>query len=97
MSTFTLKDARHDTKDRRLSERRSKPAAAPGLFGVRSWKKSRLAMGIVFGLAAIFPLVYMVSLSFQPTSDILTSNAVIFPSHPTTANYIAAWSQNSFS
>lgn len=97
MSTFTLKDARNDTKDRRLTERRSKPAAPPGLFGVRTWKKSRLAMAIVFGLAAIFPLVYMVSLSFQPTSDILTSNAVLFPSHPTTANYVSAWSQNSFS
>jgi ABC-type glycerol-3-phosphate transport system permease component len=54
-------------------------------------------MAVVFGLASVFPLVYMVSLSFQPTSDILTSNAVLFPSHPTTANYIAAWSQNSFS
>jgi ABC-type glycerol-3-phosphate transport system permease component len=97
VSAFTLKDARNDTKDRRLSERRSKPAAPPGLFGVRSWKKSRLAMAILFGLAAIFPLVYMVSLSFQPTGDILTSNAVLFPSHPTTANYTVAWSQNGFS
>jgi ABC-type glycerol-3-phosphate transport system permease component len=97
MSVFTLKDARNDTKDRRLTERRSKPAAAPGLFGVRSWKKSRMALAILFGLAAIFPLVYMVSLSFQPTSDILTSNAVLFPSHPTTANYTVAWTQNGFS
>jgi multiple sugar transport system permease protein len=39
----------------------------------------------------------MVSLSFQPTSDILTSGAVLFPTHPTTANYVAAWSENSFS
>jgi ABC-type glycerol-3-phosphate transport system permease component len=97
MSVFTLKDARNDAKDRRLTERRSEPAAAPGLFGVRSWKKTRLAMAILFGLAAIFPLVYMVSLSFQPTSDILTSNAVLFPSHPTTANYTVAWTQNGFS
>ncbi len=39
-------------------------------------------MAIVFGLASIFPLVYMVSLSFQPTSDILTSNAVPLPLAP---------------
>ncbi len=97
MSAFTLKDARNDAHNRRAAERRSKTPAAPGLFGVRSWKKTRLAMAILFGLAAIFPLVYMVSLSFQPTSDILTSNAVLFPSHPTASNYVVAWSQNSFS
>jgi ABC-type glycerol-3-phosphate transport system permease component len=97
MSAFTLKDARNDKHNRRATERRSKAPAAPGLFGIRSWKKSRLVMAILFGLVSIFPLVYMVSLSFQPTSDILTSNAVLFPSHPTTSNYIVAWTQNNFS
>lgn len=97
MSTFALKDARHDRRDHRATERRSEAPAAPGLFGVRSWKRSRMAMAIVFGLLSVFPLIYMVSLSFQPTGDILTSNAVIFPSHPTTANYVSAWSQNGFS
>jgi ABC-type glycerol-3-phosphate transport system permease component len=97
LSTFALKDARNDTRNRRATERRSKAPAAPGLFGVRSWKKSRLAMAIVFGLISIFPLLYMVSLSFQPTSDILTSSAVLVPSHPTTSNYIVAWTQNGFS
>src|ERR1700678_65701 len=97
MSTFALKDARNDRRNHRAPERRSGSPASPGLLGLRSWKKSRLVMAIIFGLISIFPLVYMVSLSFQPTSDILTSNAVLFPSHPTTANYIAAWSQNSFS
>ena len=97
MSILTLKDSRNDTRNRRATERRSAVPPSPGLFGVRSWKKTRLVMAVVFGLASVFPLVYMVSLSFQPTSDILTSNAVLFPSHPTTANYIAAWSQNSFS
>jgi len=97
VSILTLKDSRNDTRNRRATERRSAVPPSPGLFGIRSWKKTRLVMAVVFGLASVFPLVYMVSLSFQPTSDILTSNAVLFPSHPTTANYIAAWSQNSFS
>jgi ABC-type glycerol-3-phosphate transport system permease component len=97
MSTFTFKDARNDTARRSSSPRRSKPSAAPGLFGIRSWKKSRLVMAIVFGLVSIFPLLYMISLSFQPTSDILTSNAVLFPSHPTTSNYTTAWTGNNFS
>ncbi len=97
MSVFTLKDARNDRHDRRAAERRSKAPSPPGLFGVRSWKRSRLVMAIIFGLISIFPLIYMVSLSFQPTSDILTSSAVLFPTHPTVSNYTAAWSQNSFS
>jgi multiple sugar transport system permease protein len=97
MSAFTLKDAKNDTRNRRATERRSKAPAPPGLFGVRSWKKSRLVMAVIFGLVSIFPLIYMVSLSFQPTSDILTSSAVLFPTHPTMANYTAAWTQNSFS
>ncbi|MGC1239852.1 MAG: carbohydrate ABC transporter permease [Acidimicrobiales bacterium] len=97
MSTFTFKDARNDTARRSPAPRRAKPPAAPGLFGIRSWKKSRLVMAIVFGLVSIFPLLYMISLSFQPTGDILTSNAVLFPSHPTTSNYTTAWTGNNFS
>jgi ABC-type glycerol-3-phosphate transport system permease component len=97
MTTFALKDARNDKRNRRATEHRSKAPAPPGLFGIRSWKKSRIAMAIVFGLISVFPLIYMVSLSFQPTSDILTSSAVLFPTHPTTSNYVVAWSQNGFS
>jgi multiple sugar transport system permease protein len=54
-------------------------------------------MAVVFGAVSIFPLLYMISLSFQPTGDILTSGAVLVPSHPTLHNYYLAWSQNSFS
>jgi ABC-type glycerol-3-phosphate transport system permease component len=97
VSTFTFKDARNDTKRRGAAPRRAKAPSTPGLFGIRSWKKSRLVMAIVFGLVSIFPLLYMISLSFQPTSDILTSNAVLFPSHPTTSNYTTAWTGNNFS
>jgi multiple sugar transport system permease protein len=50
----------------------------------------------IFGAVSIFPLLYMLSLSFQPTSDILTSTPVLFPSHPTFLNYIQAWTENSF-
>jgi multiple sugar transport system permease protein len=68
----------------------------PGLFGARSHRKLRLAIGCLFALVSIFPLLYMVSLSFQPGSDILAPNPVLVPRHPTTANYAAAWSENSF-
>jgi multiple sugar transport system permease protein len=98
MSAFAIKDSRNASTSRRFQpSRRVKPPTQPGLFGIRSWKKSRITMAIIFGAISVFPLLYMVSLSFQPTSDILTSGAVLIPSHPTTANYVAAWSENSFS
>jgi ABC-type glycerol-3-phosphate transport system permease component len=97
VSTFTFKDARNDTTRQSNARRRAKPPAPPGLFGIRSWKKSRLVLACIFGLLSVFPLLYMISLSFQPTSDILTSSAVLFPSHPTTSNYVVAWSGNGFS
>lgn len=98
MSILALKDSRSLTKDRLAREaRRTRASAQPGLFGIRSWKKSRLVMACVFGLVSVFPLLYMLSLSFQPTSDILTSSPVLVPTHPTFQNYVQAWSENSFS
>jgi len=97
VSSFSIMDSRHGLKSQSEKHRRAKRLSPPGLFGVRNWKKSRLIVAIILGTVSVFPLLYMVSLSFQPTSDILTSGAVLFPTHPTTANYVAAWSENSFS
>ncbi len=38
----------------------------------------------------------MISLSFQPTSEIFSSHPVLIPAHPTVSNYVQAWTQNSF-
>lgn len=76
--------------------RRVRVATQPGLFGVRTWNKSRIVIAIVLGAISVFPLLYMISLSFQPTSEIFTSHPVLIPSHPTVSNYVQAWSQNSF-
>ncbi|MGC9221535.1 MAG: carbohydrate ABC transporter permease [Solirubrobacteraceae bacterium] len=54
-------------------------------------------MACVFAAVAVFPLLYMVSLSFQPTSDILQSHPTLIPSNPTTLNYVQAWTENDFS
>ena len=98
MSIITLKDSKNLTKERMAREqRRARSSAQPGLFGIRSWKKSRLIMACVFGAVSVFPLLYMLSLSFQPTGDILTSSPVLVPAHPTLQNYVQAWSENSFS
>jgi ABC-type glycerol-3-phosphate transport system permease component len=75
VSSFAFKDARHETKSQSVHRRRAKAPSAPGLFGIRSWKKSRLVLAGLFGVISVFPLLYMISLSFQPTSDILTSGA----------------------
>jgi multiple sugar transport system permease protein len=78
------------------TSKRRAPAVQPGLFGIRSWTKTRLVAACCFGVVSIFPLLYMISLSFQPTGDILGTSPVLIPSHPTTSNYVQAWTENSF-
>jgi multiple sugar transport system permease protein len=68
-----------------------KPAAAPGLFGTKTRKKTRLVTAVILALISMGPLLYMISLSFQPPSEIGTGNFVLWPSHPTTQNYVQAW------
>jgi multiple sugar transport system permease protein len=82
---------------------RRSPAGRPphrpvqlGIFGLRSWRKTRLVLAILFAAISVFPLLFMISLSFQPPSDVFSGTPVLVPPHPTTANYSAAWSENSF-
>ena len=69
--------------------------AQPGLFGIRRLTTTRLVVGVLLALVSLAPLLYMLSLSFQPNEGILGSTAVV-PTNPTTSNYVQAWSQNSF-
>lgn len=73
-----------------------KPATAPGLFGTGKRKRVRLGIAVLLALVSLAPLLYMVSLSFQPVGDILTPNPVLVPTHPTVENFIQAWTENSF-
>jgi multiple sugar transport system permease protein len=75
---------------------RTGPPQAPGLFGTRRKTKTRLVFAILFALVSVFPLLYMLSLSFQPVGDILSTTPTLIPSHPTFSNYVSAWSSNSF-
>jgi multiple sugar transport system permease protein len=75
---------------------RRSPPPQPGLFGIRAWTKTRLLLACLFGALSIFPLLYMISLSFQPTGDILGTSPVLVPAHPTVTNYVQAWTENSF-
>ncbi len=97
MSAFTSGAAGSTSGGRRSRRREAEDERAPGLFGVRSWTRTRLVLGCVFAAVAVFPLLYMVSLSFQPTNDILQSHPTLIPSNPTTTNYVQAWTENDFS
>lgn len=70
-------------------------ASEHGLFGIRRKSRVRLVIAILLSLLSIGPLLYMVSLSFEPNAGILGST-VVLPSHPTTSNYVQAWTENSF-
>jgi multiple sugar transport system permease protein len=97
MSAFTSGAAGSTSRGRRRARRDAEEDRAPGLFGVRSWTRTRFALACLFAAVAIFPLLYMVSLSFQPASDLLQSHPTLIPSHPTTLNYVQAWTENDFS
>jgi raffinose/stachyose/melibiose transport system permease protein len=70
--------------------------SGPGLLGIRRWKGPRLAVAIVLAVTSIAPLLYMLSLSFQPNGGLLGAT-VLIPTHPTVQNYVQAWTENSFS
>ncbi len=79
----------------------TRPASAlsgsgPGLFGIRRRNRTRLVVAIVLAFLSLGPLLYMVSLSFQPNGGLLGAT-VLIPTHPTVQNYVQAWTQNSFS
>jgi len=68
----------------------------PGLFGIRKRNRARLVIGVLLALVSVGPLLYMVSLSFQPNGGLLGAT-VLIPTHPTVQNYVQAWTENSFS
>ena len=71
-------------------------STGPGLFGIRRWNRSRLVIAVLLALGSLGPLLYMLSLSFQPNGGIL-GRTVLVPTKPTFENYKLAWTENSFS
>jgi ABC-type glycerol-3-phosphate transport system permease component len=70
--------------------------SGPGLFGIKRRNRSRLVIAVLLALFSLGPLLYMVSLSFQPNGGLLGAT-VLIPTHPTVQNYVQAWTENSFS
>ncbi len=68
-----------DARRRRAGAARQ-PSREPGLFGIRSLDEDAARRRAACSRrVSIFPLLYMVSLSFQPTGDILSSAPVAGP------------------
>ncbi|HTW08684.1 MAG TPA: carbohydrate ABC transporter permease [Acidimicrobiales bacterium] len=80
-----------------LVPNRQPASSPPGLFGTRRYTRARLVVAVVLSLVSLGPLLYMLSLSFQPAGlgGILGSGQLL-PTHPTVSNYQQAWSENSF-
>jgi multiple sugar transport system permease protein len=57
---------------------------------------SRYAVLTLGAAVMIVPFLYMLSTSFKPYAYVLELPPQFFPKHPTTGNYHAAWSSNSF-
>ena len=72
----------------------SKPVedSGPGLLGVHKRNVPRLIIAGVLALTSLGPLLYMVSLSFQPNGGLLGAT-VLIPTHPTVQNYVQAWTE----
>lgn len=68
-----------------------------GTTGRRSKYGLRLVLAALLAAVSIFPLLYMLSLSFQPVGNILSVPPVLVPTHPTLSNYVQAWTENNFS
>jgi multiple sugar transport system permease protein len=57
---------------------------------------ARLLVLSVGAVVMIVPFAYMIATSFKPNALVLEVPPKFLPSHPTTANYINAWTSNQF-
>jgi ABC-type glycerol-3-phosphate transport system permease component len=61
----------------------------PGPRGRRARKTGLNLLGLLVALITLFPILYMVSTSLKPASEIETLTPHLLPTHPTLANYRA--------
>ena len=56
----------------------------------------RLALLTAGLVVMLLPFIYMLATSFKPNAMVLEIPLKFFPQHPTTANYVSAWTSNRF-
>lgn len=54
----------------------------------RVWKYVRLLLNICLSIVVLFPLIYAISMSLKPASEIYVDNPSLFTANPTIQNYI---------
>lgn len=69
---------------------------AGGALRARAILASRLTLLSLGAVVMMLPFVYMLSTSLKPDRLVLEVPPEFLPSHPTTANYVGAWSSNDF-
>ena len=62
----------------------------------RATQGLRLAVLTIGAVVLLLPFVYMLLTSFKPNAVVLEIPLQFFPHHPTTANYVNAWTSNQF-
>jgi multiple sugar transport system permease protein len=66
------------------------------VFRVRALLATRLTILTAGAVVMVLPFAYMLSTSFKPDRLVLEIPPRFLPSHPTTANYVDAWTSNDF-
>lgn len=85
------------TVTRKVSRTATRKATRARPGAQRTLRRALLYVVAALGAAImILPLLYMLSTSFMSHAYVLQTPPVFIPSHPTLANYIAAWQGNNF-
>ncbi len=69
---------------------------AGGALRARTILASRLTLLSLGAIVMILPFVYMLSTALKPDRLVLEVPPKFLPTHPTTANFVGAWSSNDF-
>ena len=87
---LTIKRGSHTKEELEVLHRRMGEAA---LRRRRARTGVLLVLNIFMALFILFPLLYAVSVSLMPGSELFTMEMNLLPKHPDASNYLRAWTQ----
>jgi N,N'-diacetylchitobiose transport system permease protein len=92
LSTIGVDDVIGQVGDAKRPRRRSMEARRPSSRKVTTRVLLNIAAGIVF-ILSVFPVYWMVNMSFTPNAKIISRTPSWFPTDFTAGNYATAWSR----
>lgn len=92
LGTVGVEDVIGEVGNAKTPRRGSIDARRPSARRVTTRVILNIAAAIVFAMS-IFPVYWMVNLSFTPNGDILGADPAFFPIHFTIGNYLTAWNR----